>query len=1768
MIQIPGYTLQSEIYHSPQSDIWRGKAETDGQTVILKIVPKREPWADILRWFQREFELTRSLTLPVVVQAYDFIITDELACMVLEDFGGTALNRLDFSFYTIERFLEVVMQATQALGHLHEQHIIHKDINPANILINVETNQLKIADLGIATQLSREAPLLRAPESLEGTLAYISPEQTGRMNRALDYRTDFYSLGVMCYELLTGQLPFPEEDPLTLIHHHLAQRPLPPHLLNPDIPEQISAIILKLMAKSADERYQSTQGLWHDWRKCQQQYRTGQTIASFPLGEHDHTGKLQIPQVLYGRAVDVEQLMTIFKRVSKGGRELVFVTGPSGIGKSAVVRELYKPITRQKGFFLSGKFDQFQRNIPYTAIIQAFRGLVRQLLAGTDEVVAEWRRKVEAVVGENGAVLLEVWPELELLLGPQKEMRELPPAETENRFKLILQNFVHLFAQEAHPLVLFLDDVQWADTASLKFLEMLSTDVDNEYLLLIGAYRDNEVAVGHPLLHMQGRLREEGVAMTMMPLAPLTLADVTQFLSDTIDQTAQEVHLLAVLLLAKTAGNPFFLNEFLQALYHEKLLYFDHDERRWLWDLAEIERQYLTHTVLDLVANKLALLDEAAQSFLATAACIGNQFDLHTLAVVVEEPDGVVARALHTAAQIGLLHPLSEDYKLAELGGGDDEWHVRYQFAHDRVQQAVYGRLGRAEVATTHYSIGQHWLAAMTAAEQELYLFDIVNQFNQAQGLLSAEERLIVARLNLEAGHRAKGAVAYDQAMIYLEAGLALVGERWEDEYELVLALHTEAAEGAYLAGDLAEMERLAGVIVAEARQLLDTVALQEIRIQALMVQQQLEEGIVYALGVLAQFGFELPTVPQGHHLAIELGRTLWALRGVEPMGLRERPLMTDPTQLAIARIASSIYAGCYLVNINLFLILIFKMVRLSLQYGNTASSAFAYAGMGIVYCGVLQQPAKGYAFGQLGLALMDDLQAVNQEARIRFVFNTFIRHWQEPAVMAIGDLHESFQAGLAVGDIEYASYSLFSHFTFRFYTGQSLTALTQDIPDYHYLLAQFNQETTMEWLQLYQQVAANWQGQGNEDPYLLVGDYYDEVKMLPVHEERQDIPALIPIYFTKMALAYGLEDYERAWLYVQKCDELVRQAVALFMQPFYYFYDCLICVALLRQEGTTLAERRRWRWRLRKSRWTLRRMAGFVAANNGHRWHLVMAETAVMRGQPEKARPHYEEALRLAIENQFTQDVGLIAFRAFRFYEERQPQVADFYLEQAYQAYQQWGAYLLTGWLEEQYPQLRPQRRMTTTSGRTRHTTGGAPRLTTTDTSSSLALDLNSALKASQSLSGEIVLEKLLAQLMKIVIENAGAQHGFLLLEERGKWVIAATEYLAGEGVEVALPLPLEQMRPTEYVPLSVVQYVLRTHEHVVLSEARTDDVFMDDPYIRQRQPQSVLCAPLLRGGKLAGILYLENNLTAGAFTAERLQMLNLLAAQAAISLENARLYENLTAVNRAYERFVPNQFLSYLGKASIVDVELGDNIAKEMSIFFADIRNFTKMSEKMTPAENFQFVNALLHRIEPLVIAHDGFIDKYIGDGVMALFPHDANDAVRSGIAILQRLQEYNLLRLERGRQTVAVGIGIHTGLLMMGTIGGHQRMDSTVISDAVNLAARVEQLTKQYGVSLLVTADTYEQLEMENKVYSRLVDKVVVKGRTQPVEIYEIYAGDEVELRDIKHQHQDTFHRLVRAYHDEAYDEAREILETLSDVVAEDRPLQYYRQLLPIR
>ncbi|MCL1465135.1 trifunctional serine/threonine-protein kinase/ATP-binding protein/sensor histidine kinase [Argonema galeatum] len=1513
--RISGYHLVEQLYCGSRTLVYRAIRETDQLPVVIKLLNRDYPSFSELLQFRNQYTIAKNLGLPGVVEPYNLESYRHSYALVMEDFGGISLrDYAQEASLTLAEILEIAIQITEVLDGLYRNRVIHKDIKPANILIHPKTQQVKLIDFSIASLLPRETQEIQNPNVLEGTLAYISPEQTGRMNRGIDYRTDFYSLGATFYELLTGKLPFECDDPMELVHCHIAKQP--PAINSQEIPQVISDIVMKLMAKNAEKRYQSAWGLKQDLEKCLQQCQETGKIERFELGTRDICDRFLIPEKLYGRETEVQTLLNAFERVANGTSELMLVAGFSGIGKTAVVNEVHKPIVRQRGYFIKGKFDQFNRNIPFSALVLAFRDFMAQLLSESDAQIHEWKTKILEAIGDNGQVIIEVIPELERIIGQQPPAPELSGIAAQNLFNLLFHKFIAVFTTKEHPLVIFLDDLQWADSASLKLMQMLVNESQLGYLLLLGAYRDNEVSPSHPLMLTLDEVRKAGTTLNTITLVPLGQISLNQLVADTLVCDPKLAQPLTELVYQKTQGNPFFATQFLKALHQDELITFDIQQSgHWQCDISKVRKAALTDNVVEFMAQQLQKLSIETQEVLKLAACIGNQFDLATLAIVSESSETETATALWKALQEGLVLPQSEVYKFyvgiePNISEATSQT-VAYRFLHDRVQQAAYSLIATDQKQATHLKIGQRLLEKTPIQGREEQIFAIVNQLNIGLELISQPAELEeLARLNLMAGRKAKASTAYVAAVKYLSTAMDLLSsDRWQSQYNLTLEIVVETAEAEYLNTNFAAANTLVEMVLQHGKTLIDRIPAYEIKIQVHMAQHQVNDAIDTGLQALEMLGYPVNLSEQDF---------LVDLPTLE--SLEDYPTMTNPAQLAAMRILKVSFTPVLVGRPQILLPVIVRQVKLCVEGGHSPLASATYAWYGTLLCGPLGNIDIGYQAGRLALQLLKHFETKEHKVVTYNMFYTFVHHWKEPLRESLSPLAEGVQIGLESGNYEYTGYCITNYCFYIFLAGQNLETVESEHKKYHELLLYLKWEHSISISQIWYQLLLNLLGKA-VNPLQLIGEKFDESTMLSQLLEQNDLIALFHAFLAKTILFYLLEEFEPAVESAAKAASYSSVGSENFVNL--HFYQSLALLA--NYSNVCSEERSHYLSQIDANQEKMQLWMQHAPMNYEHKYHLVAAEKHRVFNQKTEAIEFYDRAIKGAKENEYLQDEALANELAAKFYLDwGKEKVAASYMQDAYYCYARWGAKAKIEDLEQRYPQLlQPILNQPKLRFNPLETLGTISQSSYTSSSSSTsisdALDFASIVQAAQALSSKIQIDELLGTLNQIILQTSGAETCALLLPDRDEWQIRAITHINPDN---ELPTTLLQTQPLDgsvAIPLKLIYYVKHTLQTVVIEGGKTEIPGLMNDCILQYQSQSMLCTPIVDRGNLVGILYLEHRSTKGVFTGDRLLVLNFLCTQAAISLENARLYQQAQdyahQVEQSQLQLVQSEKMSALG-------------------------------------------------------------------------------------------------------------------------------------------------------------------------------------------------------------------------------------------------------------
>ncbi len=1453
-----------KIYESQYSLIYQGRHQQVDQDVIIKVLNSDYPTENKITQFNAEYELTKDVEdIPGVRKALYIEKEDGQHCLILEYFAGQTLQHFIVEqagkIHILSR-LKIAGAIAHIFGHIHQHNIIHKDVNSHNILIN-EHEEIRIIDFGLATKYTLKTPYLANPKYIEGTLAYISPEQTGRMNRSVDYRTDLYSVGVVLYELFTARLPFESHAPLELIYAHIAKTPVPPNQLNPDLPQALSDIIVKLLSKNAEDRYQSAFGLQHDLEFLAAALRRSQPLDGFEPGSQDFSGRLTIPEKLYGREEAIQQLYDICDHVSQGAKALLLLSGAGGVGKSELVHEIHRPLSEKGGMYLEGKFDQFHQNIPYRALVQAFSDFANLILKEDEETLQHWKHVIQEAVGNIGRVLTGLLPNIALIIGEQPEVPPLEGKEAQHRFHYVWSNFIRAIATDDHPLTLFIDDGQWADSASLALVKMLLSDPEIHYLFCILAYRDDEITSAA----VQEFEHSQALPVSKIRLENLTRHDVRHLVADTFRVGRADVRQLADLVYSKTLGNAFFTVQFLKNLYEERLFTFDFQQHQWTWNVEAIETQSMTDNVVTLLINKVQRLPHATQDMLKMAACIGNRFDTHIVAILAQQEERLCHKALEPALVENLIVPRDARH---------------FMFVHDRIQQAVYATIPTNDRNDFHVQIGHLFVRFFEQHELEDRIVEVVNQINHGKDELARpEDRKQLAELNLRAALKAKSFTAYPSAYTYIKISQNLLeNNSWATEYDLTLHIYNELAELAYLTARYDEAEEYVRSIVRYAHDILQTIQAHVTLINSYRARSEFKEAVEIGVQLLARLGLKIPMYPNKFYIIKEFIRTQTVIGTKNTTFFANLPEMTDKKQLAILKIFDTLGSCVFLALPDLLPVISLKFMKIAVKYGNSVYSGNDYVGYSIILA-VMNKADQALEFAELAQQVFTRFDApLNLQVKALFLTNYIIFVWKKKLHSLIPSMEKVYRKGMECGDLEYAAYGLVNGFL-AFYTNRPLRQLKKTQLSRAAALQKINQQNPIKFFALFLQTSENLVTLSKE-PCFITGQYFDEERDLRELREGHDSANIFNFYTNKIFLCLVYCDLRFARSYLDEVEAHMMADQGSYYYAVSYFYISLISLQLcdINVQKTFLKT-------VSKNQKKMKIWAQNCPENFQHKFDLVEAERMRLYGKDERARELYDRAIFGAKDNGFLSDEALAWQLAAHYYLTiNKNHLAKFYAQNAYDCYARWEAFGVCLHLEKAYPQFslkhtRPVQAL------------GEDESSSRSTASSL-LDLTSIVKASQSLAEEVHLDNLLKKMLLILMENSGAQYAVIIKNNTGTFTIEAQGHAASKKIEV---LQAEALDTADAVALPVVHYVIRTRKFLVIDNAGERDEYSYNEYIRKHAVKSVCCYPVIHQDSLTALVYLENNVSTHVFTAERIETLSILSSQIAISLENAALYETL---------------------------------------------------------------------------------------------------------------------------------------------------------------------------------------------------------------------------------------------------------------------------------
>ncbi len=1687
---LAGHELTATLHVGTKALVYRGRKGPGSPTVVLKTQRSDQPSHSALRRLQSEFELLGSIQDSRVVRAHDLLSDGNRTVLVVEDPGGAPLRRLlDSGPLPLSEALHLGAELAEALAAIHQAGVMHKDINPSNVLVLPAGAGLRLIDFDIASRAPRETRLAVPPRALEGTLAYLAPEQTGRVNRSVDGRADLYALGVTLFEMATGKLPFDATDPMQLLHAHIARRPSPPSIVRAGLPPAFDGIVLRLLEKRPEDRYQSAFGVAADLRHLRWRLDAGAAPeeVDFEPGRWDRPLRFQVPERLYGREDEVSRLLLAFQQAAAGHAGLALVAGDPGAGKSRLIAEIRRPIVERDGRFIAGKFDQFKREVPFASLTQALRTLAQQLLAESPERLSTVREALREKLGPNAGVLHDLLPELEQLLGPAPELPELAPTEAQNRFQEALSGFVELFCQPDQPLCLILDDLQWADGATLLWLEKTLSRPGARHFFIVAAYRAGEVQVGHPFLGTISRIEQANVPVEWLEIAPLTPDTVDRLTADALGRTVNEARPLSQLVYRKTHGNPFFMMQCLESLAESRAIDWSDTQRAFEFDLSRAAQAPIAENVVDFMVDRLRRLPEATQGILRVAACLGNTFAFSSLRAVSSRTEAAVLADLAPAVAEGLiLHRDAAD-------GADDEY---FAFQHDRVQQAAYALVPENDRALLHVSIARTLVSRMATPETDDGLFDALGHFTAAgPHLMTNEERRGLAALYLAGAERARRSTAFGPGLNFARRGLTLCGESMPRPVHRSLAL--EEAELLHLTGDDPGAERSFQTALTLADSALERAAVRERQVHFHTNKADFRAAYDIGRAAVGELGFSLPASFVPPLLVKDVLRVMWRLRGRPVASLADLPTVTDPRVLAASRLLGVLLKAAYQIRPELCVHNAALGVLMALKHGNASESALSYMVFGCIFVGgIVGRHVRGHAFGQLALTLVEKFQSPWMRAEVQFVNGYFATSWLKPARDAEALWRQAWQSGVDAGDF--------------FHAGCAASGLTQSLFMRGAPLPEVQAEID-RLLPFLERI-------GNRENVGTLRGIRRCVELLAAGPEKHagfDAPNFDTAAYEADLATWGSRHFAHHWFIdkaaVQLCfgeaeaalatlraaAPLLKDSQGMLHAVHHRFWDALASAYLTPASAAVPRA-------LSRTIATLTPLANRNPANFAAPLALLKAEVARIRGQADAALAYEDAASRAALDAMFPLEALAQSRCAELHLASGRASLARHAVGEAVYALRRWGAHTLAARLLARHPELAPNLTQggATLRASTKSTHGGSHSGTLTEEMGS-ALDLASVIKAAEAMSSEVQLKALLERLLTLVMENAGADRGALVLLEKGELWVQASALHGGDVVVERVPLAA-----SEVISPAAVQLAVNTLAVVVEDDAAQTGRLVADPHVRSEGVRSVLALPLLNRGTLRAVLYLENRLVTGAFTHERVAPLRVLSGPMAISLDNALLWDSLERTYQATRRFVPFEFLEAIGRSSLVEVSRGDHAQLVTTVMFVDLRGFTTLCEGMSPADTYTFINEYLAHVEPCISNHGGFIQHFLGDGILALFCRQSSpdDACLAALDLMRAVEHFNTERATHGHAPIHIGIGMNTGPLMLGTIGGRERLDANVIGDAVNLAARVEGQSKNLG-PVILTESTYAGLADPSRLSLREVDRVIVKGRSGAVSLYEL-------------------------------------------------------------
>ena len=1661
------------IFENAQTQIRKG--ELNGLSYALKFYKNSNSFKASKERLEREKYIYEKIK-DVTVHAFEDEGVNVLAKPYCE--GITLLDFInDWNFDQLY-FLKLAIKITEVLQDIHGHQVLHLDINPSNIIFDPANERMNIIDFASASLLKHKSSYLGNPEKVECDLHYISPEQTGRINRVIDFSSDLYSFGAVLYELATGRKMFKSLDPLELIHNHVAKEPTNPSYLNPELHPQVENIILKLLAKDSEDRYQSARGLLHDLQQCYKEYSEKGVVPAFPLGEMDMKDEFRISQKLYGRENELHILNTAFRDVSKGAKKLVLLSGKSGTGKSNLVSSVQKNLTRYKGIFVQGKFDQVNRNLPYSAWVESFNNFVELIITQSETEIDVWRQKLKNNLGDKLPYLAQIVPNLNWLFDDIQNVRIEINAETQNRLRYAIKSLFETIADKDHPLVVFIDDWQWSDKASINLLKSLSEDSDLTYLYLIAAYRGNEITEDHLFYPVESRLEKHDEAIKIS-ISNLKKSDTLQLVRDSLFSDDESVAELNEIIYNRTGGNAFFFVQFLNTLYDEGVLQLNHDKGKWEWDPAMLSKVVIPENIVDLMVTRIIKLNELQKKLLKTASCIGGTFELSLLSEILQLSSNQIENLLKQSLSDGLIASVGSAKTIA---GQHDYRKSEFRFAHDRIQQGIYAMLSEAEKAETHFRIGEKLVERLGPAERERNIFAIVEQLNKGNGKISKSisyEQL--ANFNFIAGERAKIIADFENAMKYTKIGIHNLKQlKLDDHLKIYIKLLLQQYELSFLIKDYKDDGSYEGALKKVKLSPYEEAHFHRIKVNGLLSQGEIDQAIKTGLNFLDKKGMKFKRNPSKIDIVLAAISTSRSYNKKKIHELINLPIIEDPFTLELFEIVQLVNNAAYFSNQNLWVLMNIQTAKMHTKMGLCPMAGLTFNAYGAILIISTNDTDSGIAFGKLSIDIFNKFKTQRDLNKALFGYHVLISWWEIHARDSFKGVEDALDLSLAAGDFIFVGHCCNVLSGGYITCGNSVEDCMRNTKRLDKLLAIAKDYTNMSANRIH---AGYFEALTDlEYATKVINDRLDGLEIMKPNEDDPDI-LFYNFYSTKIKLSILLENYAEAYENIKKLLDLKQSSYGTYIS---IHTDFFIGLSLAFYKGVApSSELPRIRSLTRKYEKIFKLASVKAPINFANKYRLILAAEALAIKDYDKALKEALLGLEYSKSNRFKFEEAIAWDLCARAYKGLGVQgMANHCIEFMYETYLDYGAYTATTRIEQMYPWVK-QKKLSKMD---------KPMYSSGSLGSTLAnIDIKTIFKSSALLAAETDYKRLSTKLVQIAVQNAAAEHGFLILKSGDDLFVRAY----GDVDNNVKVYENENYLDFANIPHKVLSYVDKTNQFVILEDAAKDAKFGDDPYFEKHKTRSVFALPIVNKSNLTGILYLENNRTRNAFTSDRVELLKLLMGQIAISIENASLFESMEEKVRTRTLEIQQErdnseklLLNILPKSTAMELkETGKaepRYYKEISVLFLDFKNFSGTSKKLEYRD-------LINQLDLYFKGFDDIIDKYhiekiktIGDAYMCAcgLPIERNDHAlmmcRAALEMQDMIDRFKEERHAKGQPYFEARIGIHSGPVVAGVVGS-KKFAYDIWGDTVNIASRME------------TACEVGQISISDRTYKLVKDDI---------------------------------------------------------------------------